>query len=477
VSYSANPIPAYKSTNMSWLYDGTDLGRGIADEYIESVNDDPDFYPEDMTYLNMGYPYLAVHYVGGCPQATTPLFWNTLGAMNTETVYNHGALGNASAGSLIWGADADFDFNLFDGGFLLMGDSSATLGGALLRVDFYGFARLFVPDPRLSDGRCGFDAGTDVHMGWRRAGPCPGTPVEILGSWVQAVYSDTDLFYGPTSPLVTMGTTVVQVEVGANDPMYGDFKLIKWQVMNRDQVDKAGFKGGTYIDWDVANDYAQNVALVSNNFNGYAIWDAATPRYAFGMLDPELPTAYCGIDPLPYSPHKIMSCLNDTIYGRVPWWDAHAVELAYWWFLSTRPPLRWVMGNGIQGPAGIRDDRGGLLVNKSFDLPAGGRHDVYQALYAVPAASNDVATIDGLAVNVAKRAARWAGFARGDVNDDGCVNLADACWLTSGNQIYPDTYCGDVNTDGVVDAADRTYLLDYVSGRGPAPKGAWRFTF
>jgi hypothetical protein len=135
------------------------------------------------------------------------------------------------------------------------------------------------------------------------------------------------------------------------------------------------------------------------------------------------------------------------------------------------------MGNGIQGPAGFKDDRSGFLINRGFDLPAGGEHDVYQALYAVPAGSNSVSGIEALAVEVAKRAARWAGFARGDVNDDGCVNLADACWLTSGNQIYPDTYCGDVNTDGVVDAADRSYLLDYVSGSGPTPKGEWRFAF
>jgi hypothetical protein len=100
-----------------------------------------------------------------------------------------------------------------------------------------------------------------------------------------------------------------------------------------------------------------------------------------------------------------------------------------------------------------------------------------QALYAVPATSNDVATIDALGVELAKRAARWAGFARGDVNDDGCVNLADVCWLSSGNQIYPDTYCGDVDCNGAVDPADRMYLLDYVSGSGPAPQGAWRFTF
>jgi len=485
VTYSANPILPGGVTNMTWNYDGTNLGRGVDDEYIETVNDDPDFYPEDMSYVNgmnypANYPILIVHYVGGCPEANTLLDWNTLGAANQEKVWNHGALGDAKAGALVWGANGNDDASNFDGGFLLLGDSTAAIGGAMLRIDYYGFTRMYVPDPRPSDAQCGFEGASDVHLGWRMDGPCPGQPVEILGQYVAAFYSDTDFFYAPTDPRATLGTSTTQIEIGAYDPLYGDFKLLQWQIHNRDAVAK-NLKAGTYFDWDVVPG-SNNVGLLSDNFNGYAIWSQPVAAYAYGMFNPNLRTAYCGVDPTPGSPYKILCNLNDTTYGHTPgvWGSGsngtHAVDMAYGWSLATTAPFRQYMG-APQGAGGIVDDRGGFLINQPFTLAPQGRYDVEQALYAVPATSNDIPTIDALATNVAKRAARWAGYARGDVNDDGCVNLADVCWLNSGLQIYPDTYCGDVNIDGLTNAADATYLMNYVSGLGPAPLGKWRFTF
>jgi hypothetical protein len=276
----------------------------------------------------------------------------------------------------------------------------------------------------------------------------------------------------PAHGTALIGVIVTQTEVAAYDPMYGDFKLISWNLENRDAVAK-DLKAGSYIDWDAVDDYFNDVGLLSDNFNGYAIWNAVEPRYAYGVFDPNLPTSYCGIDPSVNSPHKIFAgVLSDMWCGPFGLCDDAGIT----WHYAVGPPYRDYWG-GPQGPAGWREDRGVFLVNKGFTLPPNGTYKVVQALYAVPATSNDVATIDALGVEVAKRAARWAGFARGDVNDDGCVNLADVCWLSSGYQIYPDTYCGDVNLDGNVDPADQTFLLDYVSGVGPAPLGAWRFTF
>jgi hypothetical protein len=479
VTYSANPILPGGTTDLTWLYDGTDLGRGVDDEYIESVTDDPDFYPEDLGYVNgmnypANYPILIVHYIGGCPEENTTITWNTLGAPNVEKVWNHGAMGDSDPGTLTWGADANWNTSIFDGTFMIMGDSSATIGGAQMYLDYYDFHKLFVPDPRLSDAVCGFDGGTDVHMGWRRDGGCPGTPVEILGSWVQSGYSDTNFNFAPTSLMATIGTQIRQTEIGANDPMYGDFKLLQWKVNNRDAVAKTGLKGATYFDWDVATG-GIDVGMVSDNFNGYALWDGKAPRYAYGMFDPNQPTAYCGVDPTAFSPYKIYTSASTIVYNHTPGrWvgDGQPLDQAYGWYLCTREPFRFVE---VTIPAG--EDRGGWLVSNPFDLDPLGSNEVIQAMYAVPAVSNTDAGIEALAVEVAKRAARWSGFARGDVNDDGCVDLGDVCWVASTNQIYPDTYCGDVNLDGVVDGVDQAYLLAYVSGLGPAPLGKFRFAY
>jgi len=490
LTYSFNPIPPGGMTDIKWWYNGTDLGRGVDDEYIESVTDDPDFYPEDLGYVRgindpANHPTLIVHYIGGCPEENTPMTWNTLGAPNIEIVRNHGAMGDSDPGSLTWGADANWNTSIFDGTFMIMGDSSTAIGGAQMYLDYYDFHKLFVPDPRVSDAVCGFDRATDVHMGWRRDGALPGTPVEILGSWVQSGYSDTNFNFAPTSPMATIGTQTRQTEIGANDPMYGDFKLIQWKVNNRDAVAKTGLKGATYFDWDIGSG-GIDVAMVSDNFNGYALWDGKAPRYAYGMFDPNQPTVHCGVNPATFPPYKIYSSASTIVYNHSPGrWvgDGQPLDQAYGWFLCTRPPFRF---DEVTIPAG--QDRGGWLVSNPFPLAKkgdpGDSYDVIQAMYAVPAISNTDVGIDLLAVEVAKRAARWSGFARGDVNDDGCCNLADVLWLygivesASGNQIYPDTYCGDVNIDTFVNATDWQRLFDYVSGDLlKAPLGKFRFAY
>lgn len=127
-------------------------------------------------------------------------------------------------------------------------------------------------------------------------------------------------------------------------------------------------------------------------------------------------------------------------------------------------------------------------MNKGVSIGLYQTQSVVQAKFAVlvdDAGSEeltDVAAVEARCTELARRAAIWPGFARGDVNMDGCVNLIDVCWtsavLSGGQlQIYPDFYNGDVDLSGNLDVNDARYLLNYVTGLGPAPQGAWRFTF
>ncbi|NOY88741.1 MAG: hypothetical protein GXO93_05020, partial [FCB group bacterium] len=75
---------------------------------------------------------------------------------------------------------------------------------------------------------------------------------------------------------------------------------------------------------------------------------------------------------------------------------------------------------------------------------------------------------------------KWAGFGRGDVNNDGKIDLADIIYLAAyinngGPGPVPFQHLGDVNADGNTDAADITYLMDYYFQCGPCPMGAWIF--
>ena len=64
-------------------------------------------------------------------------------------------------------------------------------------------------------------------------------------------------------------------------------------------------------------------------------------------------------------------------------------------------------------------------------------------------------------------------FRRGNANDDGKVDIADAIWII--NELFrggPPTVCADAadaNDDGVRDAADAVYLINYLFTAGPAP--------
>ncbi len=473
VTYGTNPVPAGGTTDISWLYDGTGLGRGGDDEYIESVSDDPDFYPEDPGGALLGYPALLVHYLGGCQLTDALLTWNTLGAANTEKVYNYGSMGFTND-AVFFGSDPSaVNTNLYDGGLVLAGDSSATIGGAQMRASYgTGFNRNYLPNPN-SSAICGFDEASDIHLGWYRApgSGCPGTPVEVFGSWVRSYYVDTNESELPGTPLATIGVNITQTEVGANDPLYGDFKLIRWEFQNRDAVAKSNLYAGTFMDWDVMGSYLDNSGRYRDDYNGYFIWDNVTPKFAYGMLDPNQPSTYTGVDPLANAPHRIEIVSNaNRVYSPGAWSAGNGASV--WHQVVTQLPTR-----GVDNGEATLEDRSALLVHQPFNLAPLGTAAVHEALYGISAASNDPAVIGAAGAALAKRSARWGGFARGDVNDDGVINLGDVCWLLSGNQIYPDAFSGDVNNSGgAPDAADQLYLLNYVSG-GPAPLGAWRFGF
>jgi hypothetical protein len=75
---------------------------------------------------------------------------------------------------------------------------------------------------------------------------------------------------------------------------------------------------------------------------------------------------------------------------------------------------------------------------------------------------------------------KWAGFGRGDVNDDNEVNLCDIIYLANyvnfgGAGPIPFLHLGDVNNDTNVDGGDITYLIDYYFYCGACPVGDWMF--
>jgi hypothetical protein len=507
-----SPLPAGSSTDVDWLYDGTNLKRGIDVEELEFVTDDPDRIFFD------NQPVLTITYVGGCLDAELEFDWNTGGNANTQGLYNYGIVSDYPISSaphiFTWGNDpAEGGATMFTAAFFLAGtEHSGTLpfdpantgsdtaqfyiGNLYGNWDASGFAG----NPKPNTDECGFDEAADVHMGWKRTGGCPGTPEEILGNWAKSYMVDTLAYYGGT-PYEAIGMVIALTEVGANDPEYGDFKFLKWDVTERYGEAEGPIYGGTWADWDVPPSGGANHGIVSDAFNGYALWDWVTPSFAFGYFDPRMSTDYCGLNTTEFAPHRINE-MGQRADGSANVSDGNG---AYGLWQGSAPDggfegqaLLWddvVNGPALEESAAHQhqnltasgnywsDDHAGLLVNKEMNFAGNDTQTFVQAEYGIDMSdvgaefATDVAAAEAKITGLARRAAIWGGWARGDANMDGCVNLIDVCWLTSGNQIYPDTYNGDVNLSGAVDAADASYLLDYVTGLGPAPQGAWRFAF
>jgi hypothetical protein len=476
-----NPMAQGTGTDLMWDYNGAGLQRGRDVEVLELVTDDPD------RLLFGNQPAVEITYIGGCLDAQTSIVWNTLGAENEEAIYNYGSIADDDSDEdLLWGADpngADAAM-MYDGSFILAGP--AALGQDPLfptAAQFY-YGNLydnwdnstFLGNPNPANGLCEFDGATDVHMGWRRTGGCPGTPVEILGAWGRAWFVDSNMAYAGTV-YEAIGLEITMTEVGAYDPLYGDFALLKWDLTERYGETEDPVYGGTFCDWDVPADYGSNHGLWSDNFNGYALWDHVTPGLAYGFLDPRLVTDYCGVTQgsVPNVIQEIGQRNPGGGGGGYDLWQTDGVDdISLLWTEMVTP-------SRVSGPheePTMLEDHFGLLVCEGLTIGPYETGTVLHAKFAVDASSNDDATIEALAIDVAYRAAIWSGYARGNANMDDCVNLVDVCWILSGNQIYPDDYNGDVDGGGGVgDNDDAMYLLQYVTGLGPAPQGGWRFVF
>lgn len=501
-----SPMIPGSSTDVSWLYDGTNLERGVDVEEIEFITDDPD----RVRFGNQ--PILIITYVGGCLDDNLLFTWNTAGNSNEELVYNYGALADDDTDDdLHWGNDPADGGQIYEGTFFVAGTQhtgthplniAGTDSAQFYMSNMYDnwATNGFAGNPNPATGLCGFDGASDIHMGYKRTGGCPGTPEEIFGGWVRTYYVDTLAYYGGT-PYEAIGLNISMTEVGANDPEYGDFAFLKWDFTERYGETEGPIYAGSWCDWDIQPNGNANHGIVSSAFNGYALWDWVTPTFAYGFFDPRMTTDYCGLNTTDYAPHRINEMgqradgsgnVSDG-NGGYGLWQGSAADLGFegwallWDDVVNGPAREQSAAHQHQNltSSGVywHEDHFGELVNAPMNFAGNDTKSVVQAKYAIDMSdvgaegATDVAAAEAKITALARRAAIWGGWARGDANMDGCVNLIDVCWLTSGNQIYPDTYNGDVDLSGAVNATDASYLLDYVTGLGPAPQGAWRFSF
>ncbi|MBI5266787.1 MAG: PQQ-binding-like beta-propeller repeat protein [candidate division Zixibacteria bacterium] len=190
-------------------------------------------------------------------------------------------------------------------------------------------------------------------------------------------------------------------------------------------------------------------------------WAAGTPTPALGKV--------AGFIKIPFgsghTPLVNVTAASQTTLSFLPNWDSA-------WTYISKPSGQYA--NSWDGSF----DQGALYGIAWHDFAPGETYRIGLAFFAFRSLANSNSSA-GTIANTADLVNKWAGFGRGDVNNDGVINLSDVIYLAE-HVIFakpgpvPFRHLGDVNdSGGFPDVADVTYLVNFYFNYGPPPVGAF----
>ncbi len=465
------------------------LPRGPNKVYIQFDTDDPDFFVNNVTED----PEVLATLVGGCLIDTTHLHFGA-GSANLQTVANSGRLGTG-------------DWNPTPGNFDILGDAVSFYQGtyvygvtrnrvALNSQDWWsggGEADSWISmqaDPNRCNDDCKPALQTGVSLGSITTDGISYTP--LTGNLVCKDYIDSVLIYDPdgagaaawnwlnfetaffdadsTMGLYVSTSTFGAVDVAAPYEMLNDVSVEVMKVKTRNGQQLDNWKFGVGIDYDIVNPDTCGIDRTISTVFTYGA-DANLGAKVWGMVKLPFGGGCAGEEYTPLKNTKALDraqSMTSSSAGGTARGNGF-VDSSYFWM--SQP-----IGGSSQGSMHSADDQDvfATFVEKSF--AAGGDSIMF-------AIAHFAMVVDGPtnSANYAPLATllnKWVGYGRGDINNDGIVNLADIIALAdnvagSGPGAIPFAHLGDVNNDGSINSADVTYLVNYYFHYGPCPVGAF----
>lgn len=454
-------------------YDETGLTNNTGyTNFIEIDSDDPDYFPQDPSGATFGLPVIQFELFIGCPDALD--FLNT--GLGVAWLTNFGAEAGGSNFATPDNQDAFVvngnDAHHFDGGWAMVVQDSAhwafdgcSVGGYPRRAGEWG--------PTLP---CGLTVAANNY-------PRPGG----VDAVEEVTYNMIDLastngFFTPSSRQCG-GVNLEVQRVGSQDAAFGDFVLTRIKLTNEPGApgDIVGAMNNVYFgvvtDWDINGGGSDNVRSYND---GYAQEDNGAGAPGTGSwMDGHvrLDGNHVGAGPLGSggAPTFMTADIqNDQGHG----------ENA---FKMLSNPAAYCAS--VDPASCGNTDQAALWSAVHYaSIADGASVEFFMAIYRVEDGVNGLPFVSGAAGaeavyrEVTCRAKAFAGFGKGDINCDGCIDLQDVVAL--GNIVDgilapagASNYTADTDGDNDHDAADYNLLYDVVSGVQPATALAngWRF--
>jgi hypothetical protein len=333
------------------------------------------------------------------------------------------------------------------------------------------------PDPNFCDNQCKPPLTADVSVGAiTRDGGLTYDPLladVVCKTYLDSVQNfgdgaggwDWSSFGSPFDDTLTIGLKIDSKTYGIKDaPEFANMTFEKMTVTNRNADSVKGWYFGAMIDYDVGTDTAGWDPTISTAWS-YTAGDGGDA--AWGLI--KVPFGPCS-DQGPMINVKALNAdsaqFNDeAAYDGNQYWDQ------CYQYLS--------MGPGGFSHPNVRNgsDQEFHATITGHDFGDGDSYTFGVANFGYAGGIVSPATASNYA-DLANNLNKWAGFDRGDVNNDGLINIADIIYLAAyvnngGPGPIPFVHTGDVNNDGSVDAGDITYMITYYFDCGPCPIGAW----
>jgi hypothetical protein len=427
--------------------------------YILIDSDDPDFYPQDPSGALFGDPYVQINFFIGCPDASDYL---TMG-LGEDWVANFGALANGDGdGMHVNGHDYHFD-----GGMALATEDST--GGWALDGISVTTTRAKEWGPTLP---CGLAIGVGNYPN-----PTGGFDACDTVSYNMIDLADPAALYFPTGARQCGGLFLTVQRVTSHSTAFGDIAWTKVVLSN--EVDGNGTVNNLYFG--VGHDWDLTPSSAANNTNLYADGGYVCDNGAAGGK--ATATAFAGNVRL--DANAIGTCALGSGGSPNFGMDYFFVDDDAYQIMSN--PLGYL---AIYHPGDVTQntDVGVYMsIQNQPSLAEGESMTIYYAQFQVDEGVNgrtwaDAAGFDAARTDIVCKAKAFAGFGKGDLNCDGCNDLADVVLLgnivdgvvaASGAAIYT----SDADGDNDIDNADYDLLYDVVAGVQPASAlaNAWRF--